>query len=70
MLLGQQQHKQLQLQLKTSNKKQVVLSKNLKRAFSEVQEVLEKDDDDDAPEIVQHSKTLLSQLNWGGCQNN
>ena len=63
--MGQQQHKQLQLQLKTSNKKQVALSKNLNRAFSEVQEVLEKDDDDDAPEIVQHSKTLLSQLNWG-----
>ena len=60
--MGQQQHKQLQLQLKTSNKKRVVLSKNLNRAFPEVQEVLEKDDDDDTAEIAQHSKTLLSEL--------
>ena len=44
-------------------KKLVVLSKNLNRAFSESQEVLEKSDDNDAAEIAQHSKTLLCQLN-------
>ena len=40
-----------------------MLSKNLNRAFSEAQEVLEKSDGNDAAEIAQHSKTLLCQLN-------
>ena len=40
-----------------------MFSKNLNRAFSESQEVLEKPNDNDAAEIAQNSKTLLCQLN-------